>query len=185
MAHRVHIVLVDVTGKIHVLDFCGRARFCLYQQFGSIDPTPVKRVSRVQRIHSILQTVHLRFNRRVPLKKIVKLAFPHFYHLPDLLFQEGRFHVRPFVQFVHGQTADWIGCVCRKALGTVAVKASVKLIGGKCVLATLIQKSTVPRVSLRHCDHVECKHLVGVPHTTSNDRPPQTVWLSSGTARAE
>ena len=54
VTHRVHAVLVDVwvkTGKINVLDFCVRARFCLYQQFGGIDPTPVKRASRVERIY--------------------------------------------------------------------------------------------------------------------------------------
>ena len=43
VAHRVNAVLVDVqvkTGKIHLLEFCGRARFCLHQQFGGIDPLP-------------------------------------------------------------------------------------------------------------------------------------------------
>ena len=57
MAQRVHPVLVDVrvkTGKIHVLDFCGRVRFCLHQQFGGVDPAPVKRILRVQRIYNIL-----------------------------------------------------------------------------------------------------------------------------------
>ena len=143
VTHRVHTVLVDVrvkTGKIHVLDFCGRVRFCLYQQFGGIDPTPAKRVSRVQRIYNILQTFHVRFGHRVPLKKIVKFAFPHFHHLPALLFQESRFHLRPFVQFVRGQTADWIDRVCRKALEAALVKASVKLVGGVFIFTTPIQK---------------------------------------------
>ena len=67
-------------------------------------------------------------------------AFQHFYHQPALLFQEGRFHLRPFVQFLHCQTSVWAQGVCRKALGTPVVKASVKLIGGACVLTTTIQK---------------------------------------------
>ena len=143
VTHRVHTVLVDVrvkTGKIHVLDFCGRVRFCLHQQFHGIDPTPVKRVSRIQRVYNILQTVHVLFGLRVPLKKIAKLAFPHFHHLPISLFQEHRFHLRPFVQFVHGQTADRVELVCGKALGTTVVKTPVKLVGGACFLATPIQK---------------------------------------------
>ena len=130
-------VLVDVrvkTGKIHVLDFYGRTRFCLHQQFGGVDPAPVKRVSRVQGIYNILQTAHVRFGHRVPLEVIAKFAFPHFHYLPALLFQEGRFDLRPFVQFMHGQTAHWIDRVCRKALGSPVVQVSVKLIGGACVL---------------------------------------------------
>ena len=68
----------------------------------------------------------------------MKYAFPHFHHLPTLLFQEC--HLRPFVQFVHGQTADWIERVSRKALGTAVVKASVKLVGGAFMFTTPIQK---------------------------------------------
>ena len=103
VTHRVHTVLVDVrvkTGKIHVLDCCFRIRFCLHQQFHGIDTTPVKRVSRIQRIYNVLQTVHVRFGLRVPLKQFAKHTFPHLHHLPTSLFQEHHFGLRSFVQLV-------------------------------------------------------------------------------------
>ena len=43
VTHRVHTVLVDVrvkAGKIHVLDFCGRVRFCLHNNLTALTRPP-------------------------------------------------------------------------------------------------------------------------------------------------